>query len=164
MDVLSRHTEERGGRGRISNKIICITLIIFLLVQCLCACSDNSTEKPVTPDYLATFIKCMDVSAIDWPCAISYYCHWEDVETKSLMLETTANDIIKNYRIIEHKALSDKLWVIQCSLSNLDRTNVETYKFVGLIEGQYVVMWNVDQIPDELKNDLDLGPYVPPGL
>lgn len=147
-----------------TNRSISLLLILLLLTQCLCACSTPAEAPAETPEYLLTFTKCMRVAQIDWRCAMAYYCHWENEESKGAMLENAEKDIIVDYDILAHRQLNDNLWIIYCSLSTPYQTNVKLYKYVGLIDGRYYVMWNSDEIPDDMKEGLDLDAQTENGL
>ena len=86
------------------------------------------------------------------------YCHFEIPEMRDMAV--LSGGYLLSYEILEWESLSDKLWAVTTEFKTNQNPEGEIgVNFVGLIDGKYLVMNNVINIPEELKANIDLSKF-----
>lgn len=130
--------------------------IIALCVFCLAIFVGCGQQTPSNAA-LEFFISYLEVYKYDCAAALEMR-HWEDAVAKELSQNTI--DHITRYEILKTDQLSENLWAITYNVSSEKAPDTRTISnFVGLIDGTYYVMANPRQVPQDLKEGIDLSPY-----
>ena len=87
------------------------------------------------------------------------YCYFRNEELRQRQLERKGEAGVGEDIILEWVQLSDELWAINVR-TEYEKTYFERYHFVGYIDGKPYVMTDQYEIPRELKDGLDLTPYM----
>ena len=129
--------------------LICLGLFVCMMV---CGCSSQlSKEQQYYVDYL-------EMAKEDQAGANIQYVHYED----DLYREMAAVDanLVTEYEIYEWLKASESLWIVDVKIcSQLLPDGIRVYNFVGYIDGKLRVMQNIEQIPEYLKEGLNLDAY-----
>lgn len=130
------------------NKRIFIICLVLLLLFTSCS---NKSEMSEAERFYREF---MDATLVDLHEATIKYVHFEDERHLQWTLESETK--IHSYEIIEVEQLSEQLWAFTVIVADDNQPQgQEGFNFVGIIDGQYRVMRNIDQIPPELKADVE---------
>lgn len=126
--------------------MICILLFAVLLSAC--------TREPEMSEAEEFYREFMDATLVDLHEATIKYVHFEDERHLQWTLESETK--MHSYEIIKVEQLSEELWVFTVSVADDNHPQgYEVFNFVGVVDGQYRVMRNIDQIPPELKADVE---------
>ncbi len=167
------------------NKIVRLIAIFLLLLCLLCACGEDPTEPSVHPSTSTTavipptvpnisddpsleilnfyleYLEASKISAVD---AILKYLYFENEEYRLLSLSSAEHDNFLSYQMIRLEKLSDDLWLIESFIqSEKIPGGIYGLNFVGRIDGKLYVMSNKREIPEYLKNGLEIEDYEPHG-
>lgn len=135
------------------SKILFLCLIVSLfLVGC--------TAKDGPPsDVENLYIAYLEKSKTDVVGAARDYCY--NVNTDWDALNGAANDYTVDFEILKWEKLSEDLWVATTRITKTYHSTDEPYfHFIGKIQGRYLVIKNVRNIPENLKENLNLDPYI----
>ena len=142
--------------------IILVVVVVFFVALC------DSNQHDTTILYDMSFAKAMDcytayieTAMEDWGKAVQEYCHYEDPSAMDQILDFPP---ITSYQIIRFERLSDNLWEIE-TFTTAPYKPYGSYgvNYVGLIDGEYRVMTNVQNIPSELTEGISIEPFEPYG-
>lgn len=124
---------------------MCIVLLLFS------ACA----KEPEMSEAEQFYREFMEVTMEDPEYALRNYYHYEDYRHLGWALESTGNRTL-SYEIRNIEQLSDRLWAITVfETQTLEPEGIEFINFVGIIDGKYYVMANIEQIPEELKAEVE---------
>lgn len=154
---------------------LCLIVAFILIITALCACASNgknetddsgaASDTGVIPKTVQEFyVEFMETAKTDGS-AFARYCHYESEEAQR-QAEKGA-DLIKSYEIYRWGRYSDQLWCVEWFASTamvpLGQGGVH---YIGLINGEYKVILNIDHIPEELKAGCDIEEIEPfgPGI
>lgn len=134
--------------------------LIFILVFFVCICACQATQ-PAQKDAQTFYIEYLEALKCD-PQAGMEYRHYEDPEAKELAIAHTQK--LLDYEIIRMEKLSDNLWeVILFSKTEEFSEGVYGANYIGIIDDQYYVMTSSRQIPESLKEGIEIEPFAPSG-
>ncbi len=102
-----------------------------------------------------------ETAKIDWYSATTKYCFCIVPDTKEHLLES--NFRFLDYEMLDWIKLREELWAVQVRISTTQGNHGDEsiFHYVGLVDGEYRVMLNSDQIPEYLQRYVDFGPYEP---
>lgn len=135
-----------------------IDYLMFLLMALgvLSGCTHNEVPKQAEQVYTSY----LETDKTDSYLAVKDYCHYEMKNREEMAAKST--DHIVDYRILEWCKLSDELWAVTAEISTTYQPQMRTVtNFVGIIDGEYRVMTGYRQIPQELKEGIDMSAYIP---
>lgn len=143
-----------------SKKYACYALLcIFLLM--LFGCAQENQEQMKIRTFYQEF---SELNLVDPALAIENYVHYEDETIKSIALASIEGDRTIDYEILKLDKISDTLWAVEVYVeTTMQPDGFTAYNFVGEIDGTYKIMRGVNQIPQNLIQNHDLGAYIPTG-
>ena len=126
-------------------------LLALAIVVLLTACA----KEPEMSEVEQFYREFMEVTMEDPEYALRNYYHYEDYRHLGWALESTGNKTL-SYEIRNVEQLSDRLWAITVfEIQTLEPEGLEFVNFVGIIDGEYYVMANIEQIPPEMKAEVE---------
>ena len=128
--------------------------LALCLIFIMCSCREKPHQDLVEEFYQ----EYADLLAYDVETALTDYVHYEDPLLYEIGIQTS-NITIPEYNILSIEELSNTLWAIHVWQKDLIGSDYTIYQFVGVINGEYKVILNPDNIPSYLKTDVDLTPY-----
>lgn len=135
-------------------------LIIVFFVTCLLftGCTSETDLEQATEFYR----EYSDLLIEDVESALTNYVFYKN--EADLQWALSASEIkTLSYEIINISELHDELWAINVWMStSLEPDGFIFYNFVAKIDNRYYVITNPDNIPDDLKLDIDFSPYYYP--
>ena len=148
----------------------CAVLACILVICCLvtgCA-KENAPEFTLTPfdssfsDAVRCYSMFIDAAMADWSDAVEKYCHFESADNRKLSLEKGTPT--RSCEILRVEKLSDQLWEFEVFIKDgLLVDGAYGVHYVGVINGEYRVMVNIEEIPAALKDGVEIVPYKPHG-
>ena len=140
-----------------------ITSIFLLLMVFLSGCMTKDTSNTVSQDdVIAFYDDFMDLAKDGWSIAVQLYAHYEN----EVYLESAVNSDVRvlEYEVISTKQLSGKLWEIEVYTESTEiPLGMYCAHYVGIVDGKMRVMISIKNIPEELKEGVELIPYEPHG-
>lgn len=153
-------------------------VIFAVLSVALCACASDKndthstnptiemleTTEPIdsTLAALQFHVEYLETMKFDPVGATVVYCHHEDPQTEQIALEYAC--LVLEYEILRIEKLSSRLWVVeQFTKSEINKLGRYGVNYIGIIDGRYRVMANEEQIPQELKEGIEIPEYMPHG-
>lgn len=138
---------------------LAVVFLALLILATAAGCTGSEAPEAVQ-EYYTQFLD--TVKAEPWSVATGQYCHFEEEWVRDMCAEV--EERVVGYEIIEWEQLSDCLWAVQGDFeTESDVVGGTCYHFVGQIDGRYYVMINARQIPEEMKEGLDMERFAPTG-
>lgn len=135
-------------------------MTLSLFTACGNKIDDKSDSSEIDPSItaLVSFLNYMEAAKVDYVEAVNEYRHFEDEETRQLTIEHAC--LVLYYEILRIEKLSSELWEIEFfSQTEVFERGFYCVNYVGLIDGEYRIMGNIEQIPDDLKEGVDIEEY-----
>jgi len=129
-----------------------LILLISLVFLASCSLTTNSEEQPL-PDVMTLVEKYMEARKISTRESLPYI-HFEGDFFQDAYL--TSNERVLDYKIESHKKINDSLYAFTVLVKSTETNGkyLRAYNFVGLIDGQWLYMNGVANIPASLKENL----------
>ena len=132
--------------------IIIKSAVLAVLILILSGCVRQAEPEAVYLEY-------MKAAKNGYASAQQKYCHFESDDTKEVM-GLTSSKVLK-YEIIELDEITDSLWVV--TAKTLTSTHPEVWyvftNYIGVVDGEYKVLLNSNEVPEQLKQGIDLERY-----
>ena len=141
-------------------KRICICLLVMVFLG---GCTPNNTTDTFSQDEVLAFYEdFLDTAKDSWTNAVILYTHYEIQENLESSLESDFK--VLEYKIVSVNQLSERLWEI---VSYIESTQIPLgaygAHYVGVVDGKLSVMLGINNIPEEVKEGVEIIPYVPHG-
>ena len=135
-------------------KLYFLIAVAIFVSALFCGCSGRVYPSDVPKEAVDLYYDYLDALSDGFTDALAEkYLHIEIPDPEPF----TGQCKVAKYKIFGWEALSDKLWVVSHNLTVTDYPEIgEGVNFVGIVDGEYRVMRGVIDIPEELKEGLDL--------
>ena len=148
-------SDEREERGYITMKKWRLA-VLLLAMACCFGCA-----KPQEDPAVAFFTAYMEASKISGEASASYTT-FANEDHKALYLDTSAADPLVSYEILDTEKINDNLVAISFHYKHKSGYENTGYNFVATVDGEYVVIRNVHDVPEALSENLTVDNYTGP--
>lgn len=135
-------------------KYINTVLILIIMLAILASCSLNTNADGQLPTEVMTLVeKYMDARKISTRESLPYI-HFEGDFFQDAYL--TSNERVLDYKIESHKKINDSLYAFTMLVKSTETNEkyLRAYNFVGLIDGHWLYMNGIANIPESIKENL----------
>lgn len=142
---------------------ICVLILALLLGACAWEPASESHVDPVADEVpvlnvINYYCEYIDDCKISWKQAVLNHVHYESEESRKLALEL--DDKVLNCQILRVEKLTDQLWEVERFMqTEIGKEGYYDVDYVGMIDGRWWIMLSPRQIPDTLKEGVEIEPY-----
>jgi len=132
--------------------ILALSIIVIIFIV-ICNCKNN------IPNEITNFMEeYMNACKIEMAKSVNY-CYFKTEEER--LAYVNSNNLLIGYKIESSKKINDNLYQFTNLVETKNRSGhyIRVYNFVARIDGKLFFIANVMNVPDEIRENLDVNLY-----